>query len=96
MVDDDFEWDEAKAAANIRKHKISFQEARRVFDDLFVLIEQDLNEDFGEDRYIATGIVEGLLLTVIYTERGVRIRIISARKADNNEQRKYYRSQAPS
>jgi hypothetical protein len=96
MVDDDFEWDEAKAAANIRKHKISFQDARRVFDDLFVLIEQDLNEDFGEDRYIATGIVEGLLLTVIYTERGVRIRIISARKADNNEQRKYYRSQAPS
>ncbi len=96
MVDDDFEWDEAKAAANIRKHKISFQEARRVFDDLFILIEQDLNEDFGEDRYIATGIVEGLLLTVIYTERGVRIRIISARKADNNEQRKYYRSQAPS
>jgi len=96
MVDDDFEWDEAKAAANIRKHKISFQEACRVFDDLFVLIEQDLNEDFGEDRYIATGIVEGLLLTVIYTERGVRIRIISARKADSNEQREYYRSQAPS
>ncbi len=96
MVDDDFEWDEAKAAANIRKHKISFQEACRVFDDLFVLIEQDLNEDFGEDRYIATGLVEGVLLTVIYTERGVRIRIISARKADNNEQRKYYRSQAPS
>jgi uncharacterized DUF497 family protein len=96
MVDDDFEWDEAKAAANIRKHKISFQEARRVFDDLFILIEQDLNEDFGEDRYIATRIVEGLLLTVIYTERGVRIRIISARKADSNEQRKYYRSQAPS
>ena len=92
MVDDDFEWDEAKAAANIRKHKISFQEACRVFDDLFVLIEQDLNEDFGEDRYIATGIVEGLLLTVIYTERGVRIRIISARKADSND----YRSQAPS
>ncbi len=96
MVDDDFEWDEAKAAANIRKHKISFQEACRVFDDLFVLIEQDLNEDFGEDRYIATGIVEGVLLTVIYTERGVRIRIISARKADSNEQREYYRSQAPS
>jgi len=96
MVDDDFEWDEAKAAANIRKHKISFQEACRVFDDLFVLIEQDLNEDFGEDRYIATGLVEGVLLTVIYTERGVRIRIISARKADSNEQREYYRSQAPS
>ena len=96
MVDDDFEWDEAKAAANIRKHKISFQEARRVFDDLFILIEQDLNEDFGEDRYIATGLVEGVLLTVIYTERGVRIRIISARKADSNEQREYYRSQAPS
>jgi uncharacterized protein len=93
MSDDDFEWDETKAEFNLRRHKISFREACRVFDDLFVLIEQDLSEDYGEDRFLATGIVEALLLTVVYTERGERIRLISARKASSDEQRKYYRSQ---
>ena len=96
MNDDEFEWDDVKAQANLRKHKISFQEARRVFDDLFALVEQDLSEDFGEDRFVATGMVEGLLIVVIYTERGERIRLISARRANSNEQSRYYRSQTPS
>jgi uncharacterized DUF497 family protein len=96
MSNDDFEWDAAKAEANLRKHKISFQEARRVFDDFFALIEQDLSEDFREDRFLATGMVEGLLITVVYTERGERIRLISARKANSDEQKRYYRSQTPS
>jgi uncharacterized DUF497 family protein len=89
---DDFEWDDAKAAANLRKHKISFRAASRVFDDPFALIEQDLEEDHGEDRFRATGLVAGLLITVAYTERGDRLRIISARKANNDEQRAYRRS----
>jgi uncharacterized DUF497 family protein len=89
MQSDDFEWDDAKAAANLRKHKISFRAASRVFDDPFALIEQDLDEDYGEDRFRATGLVEGLLITVVYTERGDCIRIISARKANNDEQRAY-------
>jgi uncharacterized protein len=94
-MNDEFEWNSIKAEANLKKHKISFQEARRVFDDLFALIEQDLSEDFGEDRFLATGMVEGLLVTVVYTERGERIRLISARKANSDEQRRYYRSQTP-
>ena len=44
MDDDEFEWDSIKAEANLRKHKISLQEARRVFDDSFVVIEQDVSE----------------------------------------------------
>jgi uncharacterized protein len=64
-------------------------------DDLFALIEQDLSEDYGEDRFTATGMIEGLLVTVVYTERGGRIRTISARKANSDERRKYYRSQTP-
>jgi uncharacterized DUF497 family protein len=96
MNNDEFEWDEDKAEANLRKHKISFQEASRAFDDLFALIEQDLSEDFGEDRFLATGMVEGSLITVVYTERDERIRIISARKANSDEQKRYYRSQTPS
>jgi uncharacterized protein len=95
MNNDDFEWDGRKAAINLRVHKISFSEARLVFNDVFALIEQDLSQDYGEDRYLATGIVEGRLLTVIFTERGERTRIISARKANTDERRKYDRSQTP-
>jgi len=95
MNNDGFEWDELKAERNLRKHKISFLQARRVFDDLFALIEHDVSEDYNEDRYLATGMIDGMLVTVAYTERGERIRLISARKANSDEQRRYYRSQTP-
>jgi uncharacterized DUF497 family protein len=90
MQSDEFEWDDAKAEANLRKHKLSFRIASRVFDDPLVLIEQDDSEDYGESRYLAIGFIEGLLVTVAYTERSDRIRIISARKANGNEQRAYH------
>ncbi len=96
MNDDDFEWDDGKAEINVRRHNISFEEARHVFDDFFALTEQDTSEDYGENRFLVTGIIGGLLFTVVCTERGERIRIISARKANRNEQRKYYRSQTTS
>ena len=64
MQSDEFEWDDAKAEANLRKHKISFRTASRIFDDPLVLLEQDFTEDYGEDRLLATGRVEGLLMTV--------------------------------
>jgi uncharacterized protein len=96
MDGDDFEWDERKAAINLRRHKVSFWLARQVFNDAFALVEQDLSEDYGEDRFVATGMVEEVLITVVYTERGERIRIISARKANGHEQRKYYQGQATS
>jgi len=79
MQNDDFEWDDAKARANLKKHKISFRAASRVFDDPLALIEQDFDENYGEDRFLATGLVDGLLITVAYTERGERIRIIRAK-----------------
>jgi uncharacterized protein len=91
MDSNGFEWDDAKAEANLRKHKISFRTASRVFNDPLVLLEQDLSEDYGEDRFLATGRVEDLLITVVYTERGDCIRIISARKANNHEQWAYDR-----
>jgi uncharacterized DUF497 family protein len=64
MQSDEFEWDDSKAEANLRKHKISFRAASRLFDDPFVLVEQDLSEDYGEERFIAIGMVEGVLVTV--------------------------------
>jgi uncharacterized DUF497 family protein len=95
MIDTEFEWDEAKAEANLRKRKISFQQAQSVFDDIFAVVEQDLTEEYGESRFLATGMVGGLVITVVYTERGERFRIISARRATSYEHREYYRSQAP-
>jgi len=92
MQSDEFEWDDAKAEANLRKHKISFRAASRVFDDPLVLIEQELSDDYGEDRFVAVGRVEGLLITVVFTERGEGVRIISARKANNDERRAYDQS----
>jgi hypothetical protein len=92
MQSDDFEWDDAKARANLEKHKISFRAASRVFEDPLALIEQDFDDDYGEDRFLATGLVDGLLITVAHTERGERIRIVSARKANRNEQRAYDKS----
>ena len=92
MESDYFKWDDAKAETNLRKHKISFQAASRVFNDPLVLLEQDLSEDYGEDRFLAVGRVDGALMTVVYTERGDCIRIISARKANSHEQRAYDQS----
>ncbi len=60
-----------------------------MFDDPFACIELDLSEDYGEERLVATGRVEGVLVTVVYTERDDRVRIISARKANGDEQRAY-------
>jgi uncharacterized protein len=96
MRDDEFEWDDLKAEANLEKHGISFREARRVFNDIFALVEEDLSADFGEDRFLATGMVGDALVVVVYTERSSRFRLISARRATRHEQRRYYSSQTPS
>jgi uncharacterized DUF497 family protein len=69
-----------------------FRRARNAGEDAFALIEQDDSEDYGEDRFILIGRVLGGVLTVVYTERNGRIRIISAREASDYERRNYYRA----
>ncbi len=90
MRDDRFEWDDAKARANLNKHDVSFEVARRLFDDPAAIDELDDGKTHGEDRSVITGMVAGSLLTVVYTEREERIRIISARKATRREQDRYF------
>jgi uncharacterized DUF497 family protein len=92
MNGDGFEWDDAKAIINLKKHKISFDTARHVFTDpdLFVAFDSG---PYGEQRFQAIGIVNAVLISVFYTERGDNIRIISARKATKHEQRTYYQGQ---
>jgi uncharacterized DUF497 family protein len=93
MDADEFEWDAAKAATNFEKHGVSFEAARLVFDDVFAFEWSDSESEPGEIRYIITGMAIDVILTVVYTERGEHIRIISARKATKHEQTEYYRSQ---
>jgi len=93
MDENEFEWDAAKAEGNLVKHGVSFDAARYVFDDVFACDRCDFDSEPSEIRYVITGIVKDVILAVVYTERGNRIRIISARKATTHEQREYYRSQ---
>ncbi len=92
MNNDDFEWDDAKAAANLKKHQVSFATAARVFDDPDLHIVADAGP-YDEQRFIAIGMVDDRLIATIYTERGETVRIISARKATKHEQSTYYQSQ---
>ncbi len=87
-----FEWHEAKAKSNWRRHGVSFELARTVFKDPFAVELLDDREDYGEQRFIILGMAEGqVLLFVAYAERDERIRIISARRATQNEEDNYFR-----
>jgi hypothetical protein len=85
-----FEWDVNKADRNLIKHGVTFEEAETVFDDLNSATLEDPTNAFEELRYIDIGFsAQGRLLLVVYTERGSRIRIISARPCTAQE-RKFY------
>jgi uncharacterized DUF497 family protein len=87
----EFEWDEAKRAANIAKHDIDFEAAKRfVWTDALIRP----SPRGGEMRYTATGYLDQHLHRVIFTMRGRRVRIISLRKAHRTERREYERRQA--
>ena len=87
-----FSWDEAKNQSNQRKHGVSFETAKHVFDDPLHLSRQDRVQD-GETRWQTLGMIEGvMLLLVAHTvndDQGEHIRIISARQATKQERRIY-------
>ena len=83
-----FEWDEGKAAANLKKHQISFEEAKSIFFDEFGVQFFDEEHSSDEDRFLMLGMSKkAMLLIVCHCEReqGELIRIISARKATKRE-----------
>ena len=85
-----FEWDEEKAKANLKKHRVSFDEATTVLIDSFSITIHDPDHSVDEQRYIDIGISDnGRVLVVVYTERGSNIRIISCRKATPSERKLY-------
>jgi uncharacterized DUF497 family protein len=90
MQDDEFEWDDIKAASNVQDHGVTFKMARAAFKDAFSVERVDRGHDDPEERFALLGMVDDRLLFVSYTLRGARIRIISARKAEPNERRRYH------
>ncbi len=83
-----FEWDEQKRITNIRKHGFDFRDARKVFRSP-MLVAPDDQYDYGEDRWIGIGMLEGRVVVVIFTERNDTIRIISIMKALTHERIRY-------
>ncbi|UTD12098.1 BrnT family toxin [Treponema denticola] len=83
-----FEWDYEKEQRNIKIHKISFETAKLVFNDNNRIELFDINHSGAEDRIITIGKVDKVLF-VVYTERGEKTRIISARAATKAERRLY-------
>lgn len=89
-IDLDFDWDEDKAAANVKKHGISFEEAKTVFGDPFSVTIDDPAHSANEYRFVDIGTSpSGMILTVAYAERGQKVRLISCRKATKAERKIY-------
>ncbi len=89
-----FEWDPAKRKVNLRRHGVDFKIVPRIFEGP-VLERRDDRFVYGESRWIAIGMVSATELTVCYTDRGQRRRIISARQANRHEREAYYRACFP-
>jgi uncharacterized protein len=85
----DFEWDERKNEINMDKHGFDFVDAYRVFD-LPMVVELDERYDYGENRWIGTGMLNGRIVVIVYAEPDEEtIRIISLRKALSYEKKRY-------
>ncbi len=83
-----FEWDPAKARANLEKHGVDFEDAIRIFDGP-TLEQEDTRHKYGERRVQALGRIGNAVLFVVYTRRGPVRRIISARGASHYERETY-------
>jgi len=85
-----FEWDREKAKKNLRKHRVSFEEAMTVFYDQLSATFEDPNHSIDEERFVTIGYsFHGRLLVVLHAERGKTIRIISARSATTHERKRH-------
>ncbi len=90
-MDRDFEWNEAKNRLNIAKHGIDFADVPRMFERS-ALVRRDDRREYDEERWIALGDLDGGVIVAVYTRRGSRLRIISARKANRRERTIYARA----
>lgn len=96
MWDGTFEWDDAKAERNWRDHAVSFEMARDAFRDALGIEWVDRGQVRHEERLSLLAMAEGRLLFVAFVMRGETIRIISARRAEAHERRRYHNANLPS
>lgn len=82
------EWDNQKNLANFKKHGLSFEDAKAVFDSETITFLDD-RQDYGEERFITLGTLIGRVVVLVHTLRGENIRIISMRKANEREKKIY-------
>lgn len=91
MTDDEvFEWHHVKARINYAKHGVTFNTAKRAFSDPMMVEILDDSEDYGEERFLLIGMAGGQLLSIVYTSRQGRYRLITARRATRDEQDHYF------
>ncbi|MDR9404253.1 MAG: BrnT family toxin [Halothece sp. Uz-M2-17] len=87
----EFDWDEGKRQSNLQKHGVDFEDITPIFEtDSVQWI--DNRKNYGEERVNVLGEVEGDIFFVTYTKRNTKYRLISARRANSRERRKYYQS----
>lgn len=84
-----FEWDEAKRLTNLEKHGLDFADAQKVFESPTLDFPDD-REDYGEERFLTLGLLDGRVVVVVNVLLEDSIRVISLRKADKDEQDIYY------
>ncbi len=85
-----FEWDPEKSEENKKKHGISFEEVTGIWQSICLEFSHIARSKDGESRSATVGLFRGEVYTVIWTGRGEKIRIISARKARNGEKKAYF------
>lgn len=85
-----FAWDEAKRASNLRIHGLDFRDSSEVFAGPTLTVEDD-RFAYGERRFVTVGFIQGRVVTVVHTESGSVIRVISLRKATRHEQARFLR-----
>jgi hypothetical protein len=85
----EFEWDDQKNNINIEKHCIDFNFAKEIFSGVWIS-KPDNRRDYGEERFIALGLLGEFVLVTVCTLRGQKIRLISTRRANAEERRIYY------
>jgi uncharacterized DUF497 family protein len=86
----EFEWDEAKRLLNLEKHGIDFIHVEQVFEGETITILDD-RFDYGEERFVTFGLLEGRVVAIAHTETDEVIRIISVRKATKYEEESYFK-----
>lgn len=86
-----FEWDERKRQTNLRRHGLDFNDVELVFENETSALVDD-RFDYGETRWVSFGMLNDLVVAVVYTQSDETMRVISFRRATKNEEKEYYKS----